>query len=129
MQLIINNMKWILVFIGIVTCSMALVVVSPSNGLVNTFGASYAGLDHPLAQVVTRSWGMLITLTGGMLIYAAFNTHVRRFAMVVASISKACFVTLVLVYAGDYMDKAIIAVVFDIFAVLVFLIYLLKNPA
>ncbi len=129
MQLVINNMKWILIFVGVVTCSMALVAVSPVNGLINTFGASYAGVDHPLAQVVTRNWGFLITLTGGMLIYAAFNLQVRRFAMVVASISKACFIVLVLAYAGDYMDKAIVAVVFDSVVVILFLLYLIKKPA
>jgi len=127
MLLIVKNIKWILLVVGIVTCSMMLLVVSPVDGLVNTFGASYPGVDHPLAQIVTRSWGMLVTLTGVMLIYAAFNVQVRNFAMVVASISKVFFIGLVLIYAGQYMDRAIIAVVFDSLAVTIFAFYLLSK--
>jgi uncharacterized protein YacL len=108
---------------GVITCSMFLSTMSPSAGLLNTFGETLA--DAPIMQIVVRNWGALIGLMGGMLIYGAFNPINRSFILTVASISKVVFISLVLVYGGQYLAKAGIAVVFDSIVVLLYVAYLL----
>lgn len=124
MSIINNNIKWILIVIGLITCSMLLTVISPQAGLQQNFGATLGG---PLAEIVVRSWGLLISITGGLLIYGALNPVHRRLVCVTACISKVFFVFLVLNYGQDFMDKAIVAVVFDVVAVLIMLVYLATD--
>ncbi len=121
-----KSIKWIMLVIGLITCSMILVAVSPQQGLMNTFGAS---LDGDLASIVTQSWGMLITITGGLLIYGAFSPEHRKLVIVAACVSKVWFVYLVLSRGQAYMDSAITAVVFDSVAVVVLLAYLFTSKS
>ncbi|MFY7998196.1 MAG: hypothetical protein ACOVSW_06300 [Candidatus Kapaibacteriota bacterium] len=122
MNWIIANIKWIMLISGIITCSMLLSTLSPSAGLLNTFGETLP--DAPIMQIVVRNWGALIGLMGGMLIYGAFTPINRSFILTVASISKIIFIALVLFYGSAYWGKAGIAVVFDSLVVLVFATYL-----
>jgi len=124
MGILNSNIKWIMLISGVITCSMIMATINPQAGLMNTFGTS---IDGPIAQIVVRNWGALIALVGGMLIYAAFKPHLRSFVLVIASISKITFISLVLSFGAQFMDKAIVAVVFDSIVVALFLIYLLTN--
>lgn len=83
--MITKNIKWIMLVVGAISCSMILVVLMPQQGLMNHFGES---LDGPLAEIVVRSWGMLITITGGLLIYGAFHPVHRKLVIVAACCSK-----------------------------------------
>ena len=122
-----NNIKWVMLLTGVITCSTLLATISPQLGLTNMFGAYPPLVDEPIMQIVVRNWGALIALVGGMLIYAAFHPSVRRFTLVVACISKATFISLVLVYGGDYLAQASIALVFDGVVIALFLAYLLTT--
>ena len=121
MGLITDNIKWIMLVTGVITCSMLLATVNPQAGLMNTFGAS---IDGPIAEIVVRNWGALIGLVGGMLIYAAFKPELRAFVLVIACISKLTFISLVLTFGSQFMGKAIVAVVFDSIVVALYLVYL-----
>ena len=44
---------------GILTCTMMYAAVAPQAALVNTFGEAISG---PIAEIVVRNWGVLITL-------------------------------------------------------------------
>jgi hypothetical protein len=123
MNIIIANIKWIMLISGAITCSMFLSTISPNAGLLTTFGETLA--DGPIMHIVVRNWGALIGLMGGMLIYGAFNPINRSFILTVASISKVIFISLVLVYGGQYLAKAGVAVVFDSIVVLLYIVYLL----
>jgi hypothetical protein len=118
------NIKWIMLISGVITCSMLLSTVLPSAGLLNTFGETLP--DAPIMQIVVRNWGALIGLMGGMLIYGAFHPVQRSFILVVASISKVIFISLVLLFGREYLGKAGIAVVFDSLVVVLFVAYLLS---
>lgn len=123
MKWIVANIKWIMLVTGIITCSMLLATISPTAGLLNTFGETLP--DAPIMQIVVRNWGALIGLVGGMLIYGAFNPINRSFILAVAGISKIIFISLVLFYGSAYLGKAGIAVVFDSLVVLLYAAYLL----
>ncbi|MEO0367236.1 MAG: hypothetical protein AAF197_00465, partial [Pseudomonadota bacterium] len=83
MSLVNNNIKWIMMVTGLLTCSMILNTFAPQAGLMQSFGASTfaGGVDSQVAEIVVRNWGFLITLVGGMLIYAANKPPLRKFVL------------------------------------------------
>lgn len=126
MKFIISKIKWIMIGSGIITCSMILSALHPTLGLTLTFGDT---LNGDLANIIVRNWGALIALTGGMLVYGAYNEPNRNLILVVSSISKSTFVLLNLVYGQSYLSKSAIALVFDSILVIIFVAYLLNQKA
>lgn len=123
MNLIITNIKWIMIIAGLLTCSMIFAVFAPQAALISMFGEA---LTQPLAQVVVRSWGFLIFLVGALLIYAAYKPVYRNLALVFTSISKIVFIALIVIFGTQYIDKSAVTIVLDSVLVLIFLSYLVK---
>lgn len=109
---------------GIITFSMILSALHPSLGLTLTFGDT---LNGDLANIIVRNWGALIAITGGMLVYGAYNEPNRSLILVVSSMSKTTFVLLNLIYGQAYFAKSGIALVFDSILVIIFVSYLLTK--
>ncbi|MDP2284721.1 MAG: hypothetical protein Q8L06_11320 [Pseudohongiella sp.] len=126
MHFIQNNIKWIMLAGGALTCTMALAIVAPELALQRSFGATLQG---PLADVVVRSWGMLITLVGAMLIYAAFRPVHRTLVLLVAVVSKAMLLILIAGPGREFAGTAMPVIVADGLIVLIFLVYLLSVSA
>jgi hypothetical protein len=124
MGFLVNNIKWMMLVSGLLTCTMLYAAIAPEAALRMNFGASLPG---PLANVLVRSWGVLVFLMGAMLVYGAFRPAVRRFALAVAGTSKLAFVLLLLTLGAQFLGKAMLAVVFDSLWVLVFAAYLLAT--
>lgn len=122
-NIISDNMKWIMLVSGAITCTMFYAFVAPEAALNTFFGESVSG---PVANIVVRNWGALITLTGLMLIYGALHPTQRTFILTIAGISKIIFIGLVLGLGNQFLDKAGIAVVFDVVVVIIFAIYLVS---
>jgi hypothetical protein len=112
-----------MVIAGLLTCSMIIAVFAPQAALISMFGES---LTEPLAQVIVRSWGFLIFLIGTLLIYGAYKPVYRNLALVIASISKIAFISLIIVFGTQYIDKSLLTIVIDSVLILIFLIYLVK---
>lgn len=124
MSFVVTHIKWILLVCGLLTCSMVLALLAPDMALQNTFGATVEG---PLAELVVRSWGSLITLVGGLLIYAAYHPVHRRLVATVAALGKLTFVVLLLSIGSPYLDTAMLTAVADSIMVLLFGVYLLGS--
>jgi hypothetical protein len=125
MRWIIGNMKWIMLLSGALTCTMLYAAIAPQAALRATFGEA---LEGPLAEIVVRNWGALITLVGAMLIYGAFNPASRPLALSVAGTSKLVFIGLVLAHGGKYLGTAGVALGIDLVMVTLFALYLLAAP-
>jgi len=110
MNLLSKNIKWIMLVSGLLTCTMLQAVFAPEAAVENLFGESLQG---PLANMIVRSWGVLITLIGLMLIYGAFNSKNRKFVAVIAASSKVAYVILVIYLGNPYLNKAAFVVGFD----------------
>lgn len=125
-RLIDNHIKWIMLISGLITCSMVFAFIAPQMALEWTFGQSLQG---PLAEIVVRSWGAVITLIGAMLIFGAFRPEHRSLVLVVATVSKLIFVGLVLSIGTQFLGKAGVTIVFDGVIAVIFVLYLLgpKN--
>ena len=122
MNIINNNIKWIMLISGVLTFAMVFAAVSPQLALSSMFGSS---LEGPLAEVVVRNWGALIALIGGMLIYGAFNIEVRNLVLLVAALSKIFFITLVI--TNGFGKQLISAITLDTILILLFFTYILSN--
>ncbi|WP_144206859.1 hypothetical protein [Shewanella donghaensis] len=123
MKLIINNIKWIMLISGLLTCSMILAVFAPEAALISMFGEA---LTEPVAQVVVRSWGFLIFLMGVLLIYGAFKPMYRNLSLVIVGLSKIVFVLLVLIFGAQYVEKAAVTLILDSIFITLFALYLSK---
>jgi hypothetical protein len=122
MSWVVANIHRIMIVSGVLTMTMIYAVVAPDAALRSTFGESVSG---PVADVVVRNWGALITLVGATLIYAAGKPAVRPLALTVGGVSKAVFVTLVLSHGARFLGyQAGIAVFVDVLWVIVFASYL-----
>jgi hypothetical protein len=122
MNPIVRNNKWIMLVSGLLTTTMIYAAIAPAAALQSNFGESLQG---PLAELIVRNWGILITLVGLMLIHAAFRPASRRVALVVAGASKLAFIALVLSNGSRYFAYgAGVAVVIDAVMVALFALYL-----
>ena len=124
MNWLTRQIERIMLVSGILTCSMLMAVFAPELALKTMFGAS---LDGPLAQIMVRSWGVLVALTGALLIYGAYKPSSRALVLIVATVSKLCFVGLILIYGQIYLDKAMLTIVIDLLIAMLFLLYLLGT--
>jgi hypothetical protein len=118
MNWLVRNIKWIMLVSGLLTCTMVYAAVAPQAALHATFGETLSG---PLAEIIVRNWGILITLIGAMLVYGAFVPPSRTLILTVAGLSKLSFVVLVLSHGGRYLgQQAGIAIGVDALWVLLF---------
>jgi hypothetical protein len=123
MHFVVRNIRWIMLVSGALTCTMAYAAIAPQSALLAIFGETLQG---PLAEIVVRNWGVLITLIGAMLIYGAFHPPVRALVLAVAGISKLAFAALVLTQGSRYLgQQAGVAIAIDLVWVAVFGAYLL----
>jgi hypothetical protein len=81
MNWIVGKIKWIMLISGGLTGTMLYAAVAPQAALTSTFGET---LEGPVAEIVVRSWGVLIALIGGMLIYGAYDPPGRRLILTAA---------------------------------------------
>jgi hypothetical protein len=126
-NIVANHIKWIMLVAGALTCTMVYAAIAPQDALRATFGET---LDGPVADIVVRNWGVLITLVGAMLIYGAFDPAVRTFALTIAGLSKVAFIALVLSHGSRYLGhQAGVAVFIDLVWVVLFAWYLLSRSS
>jgi hypothetical protein len=127
MNFVVTHIKWIMLLSGGLTCTMAYAAIAPRAALLSTFGET---LEGPLAEILVRNWGALVTLVGAMLIYGAFSPPVRLLALAVAGTSKLIFGILVLSQGGRYLaSQAGVAIAIDLMWVIVFASYLVGTHA
>ena len=126
MTLVVANIKWIMLVSGLLTCTMLYAAIAPQAALLATFGES---LEGPVADVVVRTWGVLIALVGAMLLYGAFQPHTRPLVLSVAGVSKLVFIALVLAQGGRFLShQAGFAVAADSLMVVLYATYLFARP-
>ncbi|MEH6451588.1 MAG: hypothetical protein V7782_00970 [Psychromonas sp.] len=123
MNVIIKNIQWIMVIAGLLTCSMIFAVFAPQAALISMFGET---LSEPLAAVVVRSWGFLIFLMGTLLIYGAYKPVYRNLSLVIVSLSKVVFISLIIIFGIQYVEKSAVTIILDSIFIALFSVYLIK---
>jgi len=79
MTWIVANIRWIMILSGVLTSTMIYAAIAPEAALASTFGET---LDGPLADLIVRNWGVLITLVGAMLIYGGIEPQQRPLVLI-----------------------------------------------
>jgi hypothetical protein len=125
MKFITSNIKWIMLVSGALTCTMIYAAIAPQAAILASFGET---LEGPIAEIVIRNWGVLITLVGAMLIYGAFHPPARPLVLSVAAISKLVFIILVITLGSQYLGQQVgIAVAMDSIWVVLFACHLMAT--
>ncbi len=123
-KLIAKNIKWIMLVSGVLTSTLLLAAIAPDSALRMIFGET---LEGPLSDIIVRNWGVLVGLVGMLLIYGAFNEHVRKLVLVVATTSKVAFVGLILAFGSNYLSKVGTSIAIDTLFIVLFVVYLLGE--
>ena len=126
MNIIITKIKWIMIISGLLTCSMIFAVFAPQAALISMFGEA---ISEPLGEVVVRSWGFLIFLMGVLLIYGAFKPVYRNLSLVIVGISKIAFISLIVIFGEQYIEKSAVTIIFDSILIALFAFYLIKAKS
>ena len=92
MNWIVEDIDWILIVSGVLTCSMIVMALAPHVAMRATFGEI---ADGPVANLIARSWGALIFASGLMLIYAAYHAEARLPILLYSIAGKLGFIGLV----------------------------------
>ena len=100
MAWVVDHIQAILVVCGLLTASMLQFTLMPGRAGRSTFGETVSGA---LGDVAIRGWGLLIALTGGMLLWAAFHPETRTLAIGVALISKVFYMGQLLARRGRFL--------------------------
>lgn len=123
MEFIVAQFQWIMLGAGLITLTMLQAALAPRAAFRGLLGDEPQG---PLALLLARNWGVLIALTGGMLIWGAFHPEVRPLVLIVAGTSKMAFIGLVLSHP-PFRRKAVVPVVVDATLVALFAAYLIAT--
>jgi len=121
MSWIAANIQWVMLVSGALTATTIYVVLAPKAALRSVFGTA---LEGSVADTVVRSWGVLITLTGAMLIYGAYYSEVRTLALAVAATSKTAFTLLLIANGFVRRPMALFAAISDAAMAALFVWYL-----
>ena len=123
MGILVDNIQWMLLAAGLLTCSMIQATVAPRATVRTYFGEAP---DSPQFNLVVRNWGMLITTAGALLIWASFAPDVRLAAIALAIVTKTAFIALML-GSGVMKRQAWVALVVDSIMVFLFAVYLIAT--
>ena len=115
-----------MVIAGLLTCSMIYAVFAPQAALISMFGEA---LTEPLAQVVVRSWGFLIFLMGVLLIYGAYKPIYRNLCLIIVSLSKIAFISMIFIFGTQYIEKSAVTLILDSILITLFAFYLIKAKS
>lgn len=121
MEFITRNFKWVMLVSGILTATMFYGLFAPQAALESMFGVSF---DGTLQSIIVRSWSALVGLIGIVLIYGALIEKHRVFCAVIAALSKAIFVSLVLIFGQALWAKVAPAITLDIVVVVLTIVFL-----
>ena len=100
MTWVVENIQAILVVCGLVTATMLQFTLMPRRAARSFFGET---VDGPMAEVAVRGWGLLIALTGGMMLWAAFHPETRTLAISVTLISKVFYMGQLMTKGGRFL--------------------------
>ena len=123
-KLIAKNIKWIMLVSGVLTSTLLLAAIATDSALRMIFGET---LEGPLSDIIVRNWGVLVGIVGMLLIYGAFNEHVRKLVLVLATTSKVAFVGLILAFGSNYLSKVWTSIAIDTLFIVLFVVYLLGE--
>lgn len=117
---------WVMLASGLLTMTMLYAAIDPVAATTLMLGEPVTG---GAGEIIVRNWGLLVGGVGLLLLVGAVNRSLRRLALMVAVVSKAAFVGLVLIQGGAHASTAAFALALDSVVVVLFAAYLVARRA
>jgi hypothetical protein len=114
----------ILLITGLATAGALVLCLAPVTMTKMLFGQAPS---DAASLFIVRHWGLLVSLVGALLIYAAYHPDVRVPALVVAIVEKAAIALGLLISPLRRRPAVLLMVLADGGMALVFLVYLLGR--
>ncbi len=125
MNLLVDNIQWVLLVCGLLTFSLVQGVFAPRSVLNRYFGEIE---PSEAAVMLLRSWATLVAISGLFLIYAALTPAVRPTALIVVGTGKLVFVSLIVSQPPRFLKgQARVAAAVDGVMVVIFAAYLITT--
>ena len=119
-----ENIQIICYITGFLTSSMLLLCCFPQFVLQKLLRVDIA--RDSAAELIARHWGMVVCVTGLMLIYAGYDEAARKPILFLVGLNKAVFVLLMLFkYNRQYGRSFIVNFLFDILCIVLYAIYVI----
>jgi hypothetical protein len=122
---IVQNIDWVLIVSGLGTCSVVLMAIAPAVAQRSFFGEIAEG---PVANLIARSWGVMVFAAGLMMIYAAYHPEARLPILIYAIVGKGSFVVLTAATPAFRMKTAGFLAVLDLIIIALLGWYLVAAP-
>ena len=82
------QIEWVLFLTGLATAGALVLFLAPVPIMKMLFGQAPA---DALSLLIARHWGLLVSLIGALLIFAAYHDAIRAPTLIIASAEKAAF--------------------------------------
>ena len=115
------HIEWILLITGLATAGVLVVFLAPVPMMKLLFGQAPS---DALSIFIARHWGLLVSLVGALLIYAAYHPEVRAPTLIVAIVEKAALVLGLLISPFRQRPTVLVMVLADATMAAVYLVYL-----
>ncbi|HKI36669.1 MAG TPA: hypothetical protein VKA46_32740 [Gemmataceae bacterium] len=115
------QIELILLVTGLATAAALALCLAPVTMMKLLFGQAPS---DALGLLIARHWGLLVSLVGGLLIYAAYHAEVRVPTLIVAIAEKAAFALGVFISPFRRRPTVLVMALADAGMAAVYLIYL-----
>jgi hypothetical protein len=115
------HIELILLITGLATAGALVVLLAPARMMKMLFGQAHSDV---LSLLIARHWGLLVSLVGALLIYAAYHAEIRVPAMVLAIAEKVPFVLSLFMSPFRSRPAVLIMALADAGMAAVYLVYL-----
>ena len=117
-----GQIELILLITGLATAGALVLFLAPVPMMKMLFGQAPA---DALTLLITRHWGLLVGLVGGLLVYAAYHAEIRVPTLTVAIVEKAAFALGMLISPFRRRPSVLVMALADAGMAAVYLIYLI----
>jgi hypothetical protein len=115
------HIELILFITGLATAGAVVLFLAPGTIVKLLFGQAPS---DALSLLIARHWGLLVSLVGALLIYAAYDADVRVPTLIVAIVEKAAFALGVLLSPAHHRPALLLMALADAGMAAVYLMYL-----
>jgi hypothetical protein len=119
--MLVAHIELILLITGLATIGAVLLFLAPATMMKKIFGQ--APSDAP-SVLIARHWGLLLSLVGALLVYAAYDAEVRVPTLIVGIVEKAALALGVFLSPLYHRPAALFMALADAGMAAVYLMYL-----
>jgi hypothetical protein len=115
------QIELILVITGLATAGALVLFLAPATMMKMLFGQAS---PDALSLIIARHWGLLVSLIGALLVYAAYHAEIRAPILIAAIAEKVAFALNIFISPFHRRPAVLVRALADAAMAAVYLIYL-----